>query len=408
MDGWPDLACATGDDYEDHREYRKVFRNVAGTLETTPSWSSTEYEYSLDATWADFNNDGALDLAYAGTSCPNRIYFSVNGSLQTTAGWSSTDNSIFANTAAVGDVDGDGWAEFAIADNNQLGGSGKFKLYKNNAGVITTTPTWTSNQSGYGSHVSFIDIDEDGDLDLSTGQWWGPVRIYENVAGVLNATPSYTSSTSSVIENQVWEDVDNDGLQLAVGQDFQGDGARRLYTLARRPVRSIARINVGGAFVDPQTVALDRDDAWVLLPTAPAAGEAVHIVYVTSADVDLALSNWDTGEGEYLFRNTRNPSAIQAGPLAWDASVRAWPNPSSGPVRFYIPESITADARVAVAGTWEIVDLSGRRIAGGRDALGSFSWNGMDGDGRGVASGVYWLRWSANDGRRMGLKLIRR
>ncbi len=48
-------------------------------METVPSWMSTENEYSLDVNWADFNNDGYLDLAFAGTSCPNRIYFSQGG-----------------------------------------------------------------------------------------------------------------------------------------------------------------------------------------------------------------------------------------------------------------------------------------------------------------------------------------
>lgn len=405
MDGRPDLACATGDDYEDHREYRKIFRNLNGTLESTPSWSSTEYEYSLDATWADFNNDGALDLAFAGTSCPNRIYYSVAGAIQTTAGWSSTDNSIFANTVAAGDVDGDGWVDLAIADNNQLGGSGRFKLYKNLSGSISTTPTWNSNQSGYGSHVSFIDADEDGDLDLSTGQWWGPVRIYENVAGALGANPSYTSSTSSVIENQIWEDVDNDGLQRALSQDFVGDGSRRLFSMVRRPVRSIVSVHVGGVPVDLQDVALDCDDAWILLPTAPAPGAPIHVVFASSADVDLALSNWDTTEGEYLFRNTRNPST--APELADAPQLRVWPNPSAGPVNVYVPEAQLPRVRTASV-LWEVVDVCGRRVAEGRGTGGTVVWSGQDRTGERVPSGVYWFRLLCGPGEAHGVKLIRR
>ena len=165
LDGRPDLACATGDDYYDHPERRRIYRNVDGALGTTPAWVSTENEYSLDVVWSDFNEDGYLDLAFAGTSCPNRIYFNQGGTMAPTAGWSSADASIFANTIDAGDFDGDGWIDLAVADNNQLGGGGRTKIYRNlGAGALGTQPFWQSNQFGYGSHVSWIDIDEDGNI----------------------------------------------------------------------------------------------------------------------------------------------------------------------------------------------------------------------------------------------------
>jgi hypothetical protein len=401
MDGRPDLACATGDDYNDLTERRRVYRNLGTSLETTPSWQSTEVEYSLDAVWADFNNDGALDLAFAGTSCPNRIYFSQGGVLQTTAGWSSTDTSIYGNTVAAGDVDGDGWIDLAIADNNQLGGAGKYKLYRNLAGVISPTPTWQSSQGGYGSNVSLIDVDEDGDLDLATGMWWGPVRVYENLGGTLGTSPAYSSATSSVIENEVWEDVDNDGLQRGLDATWVANGSRKLFYFPARPVRQILSVTVGDVAVAPSTVLLDRDDAWMVLPYAPAAGEIVRASFVSSADVDLALSNWDTSEGEYLFRNLRNPTAVSE-PLAGGIRLILTPNPSRGSVELALGEAALDDR-----GEVEIFDPLGRRILNLSAGTGMLVWDGRDASGRHVPRGVYFVRWTRPSGIIASARAIR-
>ena len=295
-------------------------------------------------------------------------------------------------------------AILAIADNNQLGGTGRFKVYRNlGNGTLSTQPTWQSVQAGYGSNVSLIDLDEDGDLDLSTGWWWGPVRVYENVGGTLSTNPAYTSATSSVIENEVWEDVDNDGLQRGLGATWTGDGSRKLFQFPVRPVRSILSLTVDGQTVLPSTVLLDRDDAWMVLPSAPAAGAVVRASYVASADVDLALSNWDTSEGEYLFRNRRNPADVAE--IRLD-SVRmlVTPNPSSGQVHLQLLGSrpdASGNADV------EIFDSVGRRVRALRANLAEASWDGRDQRGQRVARGVYFVRWTGGENRTLSGQVIR-
>jgi hypothetical protein len=403
-DGDPDLACATGDDYESNPDARRVYRNEDGALGALPAWTSSEIEYSLDVTWADFNRDGRLDLAFAGTSCPDRVYLAnIDGTLPASASWSSADASIWANTAAAGDVDGDGWIDLAIADNNQLGGSGRFKLYRNLGGNLSTTPTWLSNQAGYGSNVSWIDVDEDGDLDLSTGQWWGPVRVYENVGGVLGASPAYTSATASVIENEIWEDVDNDGLQRGLSASWTGDGSRRLFYLPSRPARQLLRLSVAGVPVDVGDVYLDSDDAWLVLPAVPPAGAVIQAAFISSADVDLVLSNWDTGEGEYLFRNQRNPTAVDGSGALSLARLILAPNPSDGRVRISLE-----DAGLRGPGEVWIVDAGGRRVGSWSSVLGPIQWDGRDVVGRRVAAGVYGVRWFVPGQSPIEAKLVRR
>jgi hypothetical protein len=390
MDGLPDLACATGDDYYDHPEHRRVYRNIGGQLEGLPSWTSTEYEYSLDVIWADFNGDGALDLAFAGTSNPNRIYFSESGVLQTTAGWSSADASVWANTAAAGDVDGDGWMDLAIADNLQLGGYGRAKVYGNlGNGSLSTVPTWQSNSGGFGSHVSFIDVDEDADYDLATGMWWGAVRVFENIGGSLTGEPAYQSATNSVIENEVWEDFDNDGLQSGLQASWIGDGLRRFFVFPERPVRELLSLTVDGTPVDLSQVSLDSDDGWMILPDVPDEYAAIRAGFVSSADVDLAVSNWDNHIGDYVFYNLRDPVAIDFASMDPGAcALQLGPNPSSGPVRLWL-SGRTEDS----GGACEVFGPTGRRIATWTGTSGPILWDGRDDQNHEVAPGVYWVRW---------------
>jgi hypothetical protein len=404
MDGWPDLGCAGGDDYYNNPEQRRVYRNISGQLESLPSWMSDEMEYSLDVIWADFNGDGALDLGFAGTSGPNRIYFSQGGTIQTAAGWSSSDASIYANTAAAGDVDGDGWIDFAIADNSQLGGSGRFKVYKNlGNGALGTTPIWESNQAGYGSHVSFIDIDEDGDLDLSTGQWWGPVRIYENTGGVLGTDPEYESLTNSVIENEVWEDVDNDGLQNGLSASWFGDGVRKLFHLPHRPARQLYSVTVDGSPVDLMEISLDSDDARFILPSAPEFGALVRAVYLSSADIDLAVSNWDGHVGQYLFYNFRDPNGADIVTDLAPPRLLLAPNPSDGVVRLWLQNVLDSSQGICA-----VYDASGRKVREWRDVDKIIRWDGRDDANRTLPGGIYWVRWDLAGEKTLQTRIVRR
>ena len=144
-DGDLDLAVAGGESYNSHPEQPRIYYNNGGTLESLPSWKATSSQYSYDVNWADFDNDGDLDVVFAGESSPNRIFKNNNGVISVTPSWQSTDESQYANSLFVGDVNNDGYFDLAVSDNSQLGGSGKFKIYLNNNGTLNTTPFWTSS-----------------------------------------------------------------------------------------------------------------------------------------------------------------------------------------------------------------------------------------------------------------------
>jgi hypothetical protein len=392
-DGDLDLACACGDDYYDHPERQRIFFNHGGVLEGSPSWMSEEAAYALDAYWGDVDEDGDLDLAFCGTSSPMTVYRNdqtIGGGITTSPVWQNTDLPQYGNTTAFGDWNGDGFPELAVADNDQLGGPGRFKVYTNNAGTLGTTPAWQSADGGYGSHVSWIDLDLDGQLDLATGRWWGTVRLYENLGGMLGATPMWESLTSSVVENLFWGDVDNDGLTPYGVAIASGDGARTFFPIGHHPVRSVDRVLVDGAELPPTAYTVHAAYGWVSLATpAPTGNGNVVIHFTWSLDVDLGVTNWDPGVGNYLFRN----ESVAAVPATADAgaSFDAFPNPLRGRTRIRYHGPGAGQASVA------IFDASGRLVRTlGAGPLASgltmWEWDRRDDRGQPAGAGVYFAR----------------
>lgn len=400
MDGRPDLACVAGESYNRIREKYRVFRNVGGALETTPYWQSADVRAGLDVTWGDVNGDGLLDLAFAGTSNglpadPNEVYLGTGTTLQATPSWQSQDGRYYANTLCLGDANGDGWLDLAVADNNQMTGGvgyGRVKLFLNNGvGVLGTNPVWTSDFDGYGSHVSFGDADADGDMDLVAGSWWGAVRIYPNDRGIYPTIPGWESATESVIENIVWEDVSGDGLATGLTALFTGNGSRRFFTLPCRPVR-VQSVEVDGVPLPRSQFFSCEEQGWLTVGSPPGLGVPLIVRYDASTALDLAVSNWDDTIGEYLFLNRHTPADVSAPGAGAAASLALTvvPNPAraGSMVRFSGASASVSRALVFTAQGRLVRTL---RTAGGAMDAG-VAWDGRDSDGRPVAAGTYLVR----------------
>jgi hypothetical protein len=305
-DGDLDLAVAGGESYNSYSEQQRIYFNIGGTLETLPSWKSASFIYSYDVNWFDMNNDGDLDLVFANEGYPNYVYQNNNGVISTTPIWQSADASTQANSLFTGDVNNDGYLDLAISDNNQLGGTGRFKIYLNNNGMLNTTPFWTSTFSGYGSGILLADIDNDNDQDLITGGWWNPIRIYLNNTGSFNTNPDYTSSTNSVVEAIFCGDVTRNGIQN-VTESFTGDGSRKLFYLPKPHLQYIDRVIVAGDTLQFNEYCFDLESGWISLANAPANGVSVIVETTVSWSLDLGVTNWDSNIGNYLFTNTIVP-----------------------------------------------------------------------------------------------------
>jgi hypothetical protein len=362
-DGDLDLAVAGGEAYYSNPAQPRIYYNIGGILETLPSWKGTASIYSYDVNWADFDNDGDLDVVFAGESNPNYIFENYGDSISVTPTWQSTDASQYANSLFVGDVNSDGFLDLAISDNNQLGGTGKFKIYLNNIGTLNTTPFWTSSFFGYGSGINLADIDNDLDLDLITGGWWQPVRIYLNNNGTFTTTQQYTSTSTSVVEVIVMGDVDKDATQ-SVEEIIVSSGMKKLFYLDREPIQEIQRVIVESDTLQLNEYCYDLENGWVILAAQPDSGISVTVEAAVSWDIDMGITNWDQSKGNYLFLNTLNPVFVANEENIPDGFVlyQNYPNPfnPSTKIKFTIPSVGTSLMKFVQL---KVYDLLGNEVA---------------------------------------------
>jgi enediyne biosynthesis protein E4 len=174
--------------------------------------------------WADFNNDGALDLYIGATWNANGIneLWQNNGGanlvLNTTTGSTPNTPLPFEGTVSWADYDNDGWVDLFLPVWNDQ----KNKLYHNtgtgnftavNTGAVVTGLGWTS-----GGYWGDFDNDNDQDLFVVNYQFGantvGSNELFRNDGNgnftlLANAGPLVTTQQNARSAN--WVDANNDG-----------------------------------------------------------------------------------------------------------------------------------------------------------------------------------------------------
>jgi hypothetical protein len=299
-DGDLDLAVACGESYNGIYERQRIYYNHGGVLETTPSWTSLDSTPCYDVEWVDVDNDGDLDLAFISSIGPVFIYYNYGTYIEQIASWNS-GGYYDGNTLNFGDMDNDGYLDLAVANNDQLGQPGYFQVYQNEGGTLNSTPVWQSSSEGYGSSVSWCDVDFDGDKDLTAGRWWGYSWIYENIGGTLTTNPVWQCSSAyqSVVEEMVWGDVDGDGVLMVKGETHPATGLKKVFYLNHYPAHSLERVMVDGDTLSLNEYCYNLASGWVSVATAPLY--QITFDYHYSYKPDLGVSNWD--KSNYVFKN---------------------------------------------------------------------------------------------------------
>lgn len=383
-DGDLDLAVATGEAYHGYQEPNLIFFNEGGVLQSEPGWVSEVADTSYDVAFVDIDGDGDQDLACLGGGPAGvvSIYFNEGGVLATTPGWTTAvpDN---GNTFDFDDLDGDGRLDLLVGNNSQLGGSGRFAVYLTAGGDLPTTPTWTSDFSGYGSAVVCADLDGDQWPDLVAGGWWQPVRVYLNDgSGGFAAQPDWQTAPawSSVVENLALADLDGAAQQEHVYDAVLGTG---LHRLPHRHLQGIDAVLVDGVALDRTSYCHHLRDGWV---SVNAAGAEVSVVYRASGQLDLAVSNWD--DATYVFERddlTAAPTLLAA------VDLQAAPNP------FNPATTVTFSLAAPVArATLRVLDMRGYQVAQLHHGPLDAGQHAVRWDARGLASGTYLFRLTAD------------
>jgi hypothetical protein len=172
--------------------------------------------------WADFDNDGQLDEFVGFRGRPNRLYRQDRGRFEDVASQAGVADNIETRAAAWGDYDGDGNVDLYVG----FVGGAPNKLYHNDGhGHFTdVAPELGLNLIGITRQVSWIDYDNDGDLDLFIAFRDRPNRLFRNDGGrFTDVTVESGIGDPRKSVGAVWFDIDGDGdLDLFVANQ-EGD-----------------------------------------------------------------------------------------------------------------------------------------------------------------------------------------
>ncbi|MGK7890461.1 MAG: FG-GAP-like repeat-containing protein [Leptolyngbyaceae cyanobacterium] len=305
------LMGSMNDDFDD-RDAKLLHNSQANFIEVSSSIIGTRGDFA----WGDYDNDGDLDLLVSESILNSKIYrndsgnfIDINASLnvQMPPGQSY---SVYSSQVSWIDYDNDGDLDALIGDVNET------KLYRNDAETFVDSGH-SLIAAGTGTH-SWGDYDGDRDLDLlvvgyktvrySDGTEEGEyvTRIYRNDNGVL---VDANVSLSKTYGEGAWGDYDNDGdldiILTGRPENWPDEWSR---TLIYR--------NDNGSFTD---IGSDLPSLW------NGDGFGGWADYDNDGDLDFLLrGGYSSGGLQPLIYQNDNGSFIDASLQGFDNSDFPW------------------------------------------------------------------------------------
>lgn len=186
-DGDPDLLVLRGAWLEEagHRYPNSLLRNDGGRFQdvTLEAGLAEEHFPTQAAAWADFDNDGSLDLFVGNEYAPSQLFRNRgDGSFEEIARDAGVTNDDFAKAAVWGDYDADADPDLFVSN---FGGPNR--LYRNNGdGTFEDVAFALGVDLPFRSFPAwFWDYDNDGALDLFvSGYEWNVTDIAAGYIGL--------------------------------------------------------------------------------------------------------------------------------------------------------------------------------------------------------------------------------
>jgi hypothetical protein len=318
-------------------EFIKIYRNKGSGLEGTPSWSaSLPGGWAGCLSWGDVDNDGYLELAVVDSLADRFCVFKNNaGTLEKSPSWSVDYDRAYS--LAWGDADGDGDMDLAGGTYGKVGlMEGFVYLFRNNNGSLASTHFWRNDPPhGKCSALAWGDVNGDGWLDLLKGICGAAddldfyADIYYSNRGVLPKTPSWESGYYTFCNHSCLADADADGLldlvQAGGGEviAYFHDGVQ----LERKPSWVIG-LDPYGSF-DTRMGDVDADGypdvAVACIGVSSSSAGGPNLLFLNQCDVGVRVKNfaaspcprgvalrWEVNEaaaGFNLLRETKTAEA---------------------------------------------------------------------------------------------------
>lgn len=360
-DGWLDLYAANANPSKPSFLYRN---NGNGTFTRITTGSPvTDLGLSRGCSWADFDQDGYVDLFRAFVDVQNEQLYRNNGNGTFTRLAGLAVDNVYSFTGDWCDYDNDGAIDLLVAADGGL-----HRLYRNRGnGSFDRISAFESLVVDAAVGAAWGDYDNDGDLDLYQANYAsGLVKnaLYRNngdgtftkiVAGIVPVEGGYSWSPA-------WVDFDNDGfLDLFVGNGSPNAGA---------PVQSnfLYHNNGDGTFTKILSAAITKD-------LANAVGCTVGD-YNNDGFVDVFVAN-AFGQSNALYRNAGNSNAWINLKLIGTASNRS-----------AIGARVRVNAVIGGASRWQM-----REVTSGDGYTGQDSLNAEFGLGDATNIDVVCLEW---------------
>jgi penicillin amidase len=162
--------------------------------------------------WADFDNDGDLDLFVGFRGALNRLYRNDRGKFVEVAAAMGLADADETRAAAWGDFDGDGFPDLYVGF--ARGAASRNRLYHNEGGkrFVDVAGKLGVDLVGTSRQVSFIDFDNDGDVDLFVAFRDRPNALFRNDNGTFTDVAAQIGiADPRKTVGAVWFDMDSDG-----------------------------------------------------------------------------------------------------------------------------------------------------------------------------------------------------
>ncbi len=417
-----------------------LYSNNVGTFSKMNEGHPTkETNTSIGCAWSDFDNDGDSDLMVtnAGSAGKTNLFY-INrgdGSFSKLDSGAITTDKRASMGATWGDFNNDGRQDLFVANQANFVND----LYVNN-GDGSLTPIRSGevvNENSMSISGSFIDFDNDGDLDLFVSNWSDNKNfLYEN-SGYPDYAFNKLSDGAIVndVENSMasaWADYDNDGdLDLFVAN--RGGNNNTLYrneTIGNNwiQIKHYGRQSNASAIGTKIRLkaAINDRPVWQMREINAQHGynsqndNRVHFGLGAATQIDSIIVEWPSGLKQtftaveandfYILEEggllTRAVTSIEQSKtvLPQGFSLRQnWPNPfnPSTTIELTIPESAGKHIKLQL----DVFNLNGQKVATLFDGFKSAGTHRFVFNAVNLPSGIYFYRVSA-DGLTFSKKMV--